>query len=377
MLRNGFAKRKRQWILMTAGFLLSVPGLAGCTSPFDGHTIPQTIMSDVEEEPKPLTEEEETVRLIEDRDLSAYIRLGDYENQVPEAKEISEEDVQQAVDAMLEADGAAVRGDSAAVQTGDTVVINYVGTIDFSVFDGSIANNYMLKIGSGEMVPGFENALIGMKTGETRSFTIQYPKKYTRSDLSGAEVSYRVTLQSFTRPAALDDEYARSKGYDSAAALRQALKEELEEASRTKEARQEQLWKQIVERAQAEQYPEKEMDLARESYEERTEEYAAQAEMTLKQFIRSQGLTMAEYKEKKEEYARAKVKQDLVIQAILDEKGLSLEDQESARILADMVREEGVEDAQELIRRYGELAVNETVGLRRALGVVFKEEDGE
>lgn len=71
-----------------------------------------------------------------------------------------------------------VTDENAVIQNGDTATINFVGTKDGEAFEGGTGNNYDLVIGSGTMIPGFEEGIVGMKKGETKDVSVTFPESY-------------------------------------------------------------------------------------------------------------------------------------------------------------------------------------------------------
>ena len=79
-------------------------------------------------------------------------------------------------------------------KNGDTVVIDFAGFLGEEQFAGGTAENFPLKLGSGQFVPGFEDQLIGAKVGETRDVNITFPKDYVPT-LAGKDVVFKVTIK--------------------------------------------------------------------------------------------------------------------------------------------------------------------------------------
>ena len=93
--------------------------------------------------------------------------------------------------------------------------------------------------------------------------------------------------------------------------------------------------------------------------------YAKQADMTLDEFVESQGISQDDFDEQCQQYAQGKVKQNLIVQGIMDTEGLSLDDKESLKIQNDLVEQMGASDLAELVDTYGQDYVDESVGLLR------------
>ena len=122
------------------------------------------------------------------------------------------------------------RPDGAKAAKDDRVVISYAGTIDGAPFEGGTGDNAEVLIGSNTFIPGFEDQLIGIGIGETRTLKVKFPQQYQAAHLAGKDAEFVVTAKSIEAPGkvALDDEFAKSLGLESLAKLRDAVKERIE-----------------------------------------------------------------------------------------------------------------------------------------------------
>ncbi len=111
----------------------------------------------------------------------------------------------------------------------DAVVIDFVGKRDGEAFEGGTAEDYELVLGSGALIPGFEDQLIGAKTNETRDVNVTFPEDYGSADLAGKDAVFEVTVKEVKKPAdaAIDDELAKKLGLESLDELRERLKEQI------------------------------------------------------------------------------------------------------------------------------------------------------
>ncbi|MCQ2574637.1 MAG: FKBP-type peptidyl-prolyl cis-trans isomerase [Alphaproteobacteria bacterium] len=89
---------------------------------------------------------------------------------------------------------ATLAGCDNTAKKGDVVVIDFAGFLDGVQFEGGTAENYPLKLGSGQFVPGFEEQLIGVKIGDQRDVNITFPQQYVPS-LAGKDVVFKVTVK--------------------------------------------------------------------------------------------------------------------------------------------------------------------------------------
>ncbi|MFY9974404.1 MAG: trigger factor [Chromatiaceae bacterium] len=99
-------------------------------------------------------------------------------------------------------------------EPGHRLTISYTGTIDGESFEGGSGSGAQVELGSGRMIPGFEDGLIGAVAGETRSLDLQFPEGYQREELAGKPVHFEVQVDSVSRPVLpeLDEAFAREFG---------------------------------------------------------------------------------------------------------------------------------------------------------------------
>jgi trigger factor len=121
------------------------------------------------------------------------------------------------------------KGDEGVVENGDRLGLSFKGTIKGEAFPGGSADHAHLTVGSGEFIPGFEEQLIGMKKGETKTVKVTFPKDYAQEDLQGKKADFEVSILHVDGPKAgeLNDEFAQKLGLENVAALREAVKEQM------------------------------------------------------------------------------------------------------------------------------------------------------
>ena len=101
-------------------------------------------------------------------------------------------------------------------QSGDRLTVAYTGTIDGEAFEGGSSASSQLELGSGRMIPGFEDGLIGARAGETRSLDITFPEGYHAAPFAGKPVRFEVTVNAVDEPVLpeVDADFARSFGVE-------------------------------------------------------------------------------------------------------------------------------------------------------------------
>ena len=124
------------------------------------------------------------------------------------------------------------KGDDAIVEDGDRLGLSFIGKVDGVEFPGGKSDHAHLTVGSGEFIPGFEEQLVGMKKGETKTINVTFPADYNSAELAGKEATFEVTILHADGPnqGELDDDFAKRLGVEDVAALRKAVTEQMEQA---------------------------------------------------------------------------------------------------------------------------------------------------
>jgi trigger factor len=112
---------------------------------------------------------------------------------------------------------------------GDRVTINFVGTIDGTAFEGGTAEDVSLEIGSGQFIPGFEEQLVGAKSGDELTVKVTFPADYGVAELAGkpAEFATKLTKVEAPQEAPVDDDFAKKMGFEDLAKLKDTIKERM------------------------------------------------------------------------------------------------------------------------------------------------------
>ena len=166
---------------------------------------------------------------------------------------------------------------------GDQLIIDFVGKLDGVEFEGGKAEDAALVIGSGQFIPGFEEQLVGVKTGDQKTITVTFPKEYQAENLAGKDAEFDITVKQVKveTETKVDDEFAKNLGLDSLDKLKELMRGQLEQQTagltRTQMKRQlldtlaaghdfevpegmvnaefEQIWAQLLQEAQQEEDP--------------------------------------------------------------------------------------------------------------------------
>ncbi len=116
-------------------------------------------------------------------------------------------------------------------QTGDLVVMDFVGKVDGEAFDGGTGEGMSVEIGSGRLIPGFEDQLVGVKANEQKTITVTFPADYNVDYLKGKDATFDLTINDVRIPAEAkaDDDFAKSLGLEGIDQMRELMKGQLEQ----------------------------------------------------------------------------------------------------------------------------------------------------
>ncbi|MCD2255249.1 trigger factor [Lactobacillus sp. CC-MHH1034] len=192
------------------------------------------------------------------------VKLGDYKGlTVPkQERDVTDADVDAELEKRREDQAELVLKEDGASEKGDTVVIDYKGSIDGKPFDGGSAENYSLELGSNSFIPGFEDQLIGHKAGDDVEVKVTFPEDYQAKDLAGKEATFETKIHEVKTKELpkLDDEFAKDvdEDVDSLDELKKKIKADLVEKKNTAadEAIQDAAISEAVKNATIEELPE-------------------------------------------------------------------------------------------------------------------------
>jgi len=165
------------------------------------------------------------------------VDLGEYSELVEtfEKPAVSDEEITTRIKELAQAQAPLVDvEEDRAAENGDSVVIDFVGSVNGELFEGGSAKDFSLVLGSGQFIPGFEDQVIGMKTGESKDINVTFPESYGGKELAGKDAVFAVTLHKIQTKGeiALDDELAKKMlpGEEDASytMLQEKVKEQIE-----------------------------------------------------------------------------------------------------------------------------------------------------
>lgn len=200
---------------------------------------------------------------------SAMCELGEYKGiEYTETKtEITQDMIQSEIDDLLSSYATTEKVMSGTAQLGDTVNIDFVGSIDGVEFDGgnSGGNGYDLTLGSGRMIEGFEEQIVGHDVGEVFDIDVTFPEEYQSTELAGQDAVFEITINYISKqnlPEYTDAFVASNTDSAGIAEYEQSVKEKLETyyKSNDDETNKSSIMTAVIDSANITEYPEQEME---------------------------------------------------------------------------------------------------------------------
>jgi trigger factor len=121
-------------------------------------------------------------------------------------------------------------GDGVVAENGDKLTVDFIGKIDGEPFEGGTGSDVDVILGSNTFIPGFEDQVLGMKAGESRTINVRFPDNYLAPNLAGKDATFEVTAKTVAAPGelAMDDAFAKGFNFDSLEAMKTAIRGNLE-----------------------------------------------------------------------------------------------------------------------------------------------------
>ena len=278
-------------------------------------------------------------------DVWPEVELGQYKGvECPYSKvEVTDEDVNGEIEEMRKENGRIETVERAA-ENGDTVVIDFVGSVDGEEFSGGKAEGYSLVLGSNSFVPGFEEQLIGISAGEEKDINVHFPEKYTES-LADKDAVFHVVCHEVkeTLLPELDDEFAKDNDFETLDELKKSIYDRLF-ASR-KSVSDSAFEELIVDKA-AENMT---VDIPQSMIEEqldylvrRYSSYMTAQGLPLEEYLKMIGSDMVSFRENYREQAEKDVRNEVFLQAVAAAEGIECTEEDMEADYATLAQQYGM-----------------------------------
>lgn len=304
------------------------------------------------------------------------VKLGEYKGvEVPKQNtRVYKKDIDAKLDSMLQSQAELVLVDRPA-KDGDTVIIDFDGSVDGNHFEGGKANNYSLELGSGSFIPGFEDQLVGHKAGDDVEVKVTFPADYPQKDLAGKEALFETKIHEVKEKQLpkLDDEFAKDvdEDVDTLEALKEKIKTELKEQKEAAahDTIENDAIDAAVNNATVKDIPQVMLD---EDVERQMDQYLAgiqQQGIPADMYFKMTGTSKDDLKKQFVAGADKRVKTSLVLEAIVKAEKINPSEDDVNAEVADLAKQYGMKE--EAVR--GALSddmLKHDIGIQKAVSVV-------
>lgn len=278
-------------------------------------------------------------------DLDEYIELGEYKG-VPVSKlpkaEVTKEDVDAEIEKRLYFKSTSKEVTEGKAQEGDTVNIDYSGTRKGERFEGGTAKDQELVLGSGSMIPGFEEGIVGMEFGSKKTIDLKFPKEYHEKSLAGKKVKFDITLnykKELEKPE-LDSKFIKenSRAASNEEEFRKEIEEDLKQGRYDMDTLQaeNEAWNKVLADAKVkkddegnEKYPEEPMEAVKDNAKKFYEQYAEQSGQDFGEWLQANFQMDEEtFDQELSKLAENVVKEQMVVNYIANKEKIELTPQE-------------------------------------------------
>ena len=286
---------------------------------------------------------------------------------------VSEEEVNKKLDEVREQNARIIDVDNRPVKSGDTVTIDYVGSVDGVPFEGGADEGHKLTIGSGQFIPGFEDQIIGKSIGDEFDVKVTFPTPYHSEELAGKDAVFAVKLHAISEKELpeLDDELAQDvSDFDTLAEYKEHVKKELlhDKEHKAEHEREHQIMDALVERLEVE-LPEPMVDLEVENQIYNMENRMRAQGFSLEQYMQFTGQTMSALQESMKESAVKGIKVRLALEEVIKAEKLEATAEDIEKEYQDLAESYKME--MDKIKSFvPEEEVKETILNRKALAAV-------
>lgn len=261
------------------------------------------------------------------------VELGEYKGLkvTKKSTKVSADEVKAELNRMLEQNARIVTVEDRAVKNGDITVIDFEGFVDGEAFEGGKAEGYELTIGSNQFIPGFEDQIIGHKSGEEFDVNVKFPEDY-HEGLAGKDAVFKIKLHEIKvkELPELDDEFVKDvSDKDTVDELKKSIKADLEKSKKASadDEVSNALLDMVAEGIKAE-IPQAMIDKKIDSDIDEFA-YRLQAQgLDLKTYLQYTGMDMEKFREGFKERAEKQVKLDLAIEKIIEAEKIEVLDEE-------------------------------------------------
>lgn len=312
---------------------------------------------------------EDGVTLIATVAVKPEVKLGEYKGIKFEKVEynVKDADVEDALKRLQERNSRLVAVEGRPAEKGDTVVIDYSGSVNGVKFEGGTAEKQNLELGSNSFIPGFEDQVVGMNVGEERDISVKFPEDYHAEDLKGKDAVFHIVLHEIKKkelPEITDEFIKDADGAESVEAYKAETKKRMQEANDRRADREleDKIVKTITEKAETE-IPDALVENQIDRMVQEMEYRLMYQGLRLEDYLKYAKMSMEDYRKGYEAQARELVKQQLVIEKIIETEKIEATDEDVEKKIEEdaKARDKSVEEYKKEVEGRTEYLKNEIV----------------
>ena len=271
------------------------------------------------------------------------VQLGDYKGLEIEKQdsELTDDELEESINHSLGHMAEMVVKEDGAVENGDTVNIDFSGSVDGEEFEGGQAEGYDLEVGSGSFIPGFEEQLEGMKTGEEKDVVVTFPEEYHAEELAGKEATFKTKVNEikYKDVPELNDEIANELDAEanSVDEYKENLRKRLAEqkATEAENTEKEEAIKKATDNATID-IPQAMIDTELDRMVQEFGQRIQQQGLDLQTYFQISGQDESQLREQMKDDAEQRVKTNLTLTAIADTENIEVSEEDIDKELEKM-----------------------------------------
>ena len=304
------------------------------------------------------------------------VSIGEYKGLkfAPKSTEVTDELIDEEINKVRDRNSRLITVEDRVAQAGDITVIDFEGFKDGVAFEGGKAENFNLTLGSGQFIPGFEEQLVGHKTGEEFSINVKFPEEYQAEELAGADAEFKIKLHEIKckELPELDDEFVKDVSEkDTVDEYKAELKEKIAErlAKEADRAKESQLCEQLVDLINAD-IPEAMFNNRVDAMINETSARIQSQGLDFNTYLQYTGMTVDQLKEQYMDQAKADVKLNLAVAKIAELENTEATDEDVEAEYTKLSEAYGVEiDKVKLY--FPRTDLEENIKLDKAMNIVL------
>ncbi|MBQ9734281.1 MAG: trigger factor [Clostridia bacterium] len=258
---------------------------------------------------------------------------------------VKDEDIEEDLKRLQERNSRMIDVTDRAVENGDSVVIDYSGSVDGVKFDGGTAEKQTLVIGSGMFIPGFEEQVIGMNISDEKDINVKFPEEYHAAELKGKDAVFAIKLHEIKKKELpeINDEFIKDAvGSESVDAYKAETKARMEKANADRAEREleDEIVKKVSETSDVE-IPDAMIESQIDRMVQDMEYRLSYQGLKLADYLKYIGKSMEDFRKDYKEQAAELVKSQLVIEAIIEKEEITATDEDVEKRVEEMATAQG------------------------------------